>query len=97
MLSHYGYEDGSGSYYIQIDTDKCCNCNEKPCIYACPANLYEIFLDDYDDEVVRIKENERRSLKDRCVICKNQSNGSDGRQGLRCVQACPWHALQHSW
>ena len=97
MLSHYGYEDGSGSYYIQIDTDKCCDCVEKPCIQACPAGLYEVYLDDYDNEVVRVKEGERNHLKERCVICKNWGSNADGRSGLRCVQVCPLHAVQHSW
>ena len=36
MLSNYGYEDGSGNYYITIDTDKCSECGEKPCLQACP-------------------------------------------------------------
>ena len=50
MLSNYGYEDGSGNYYITIDTDKCSECGEKPCLQACPEGIFQTELDDYDDE-----------------------------------------------
>ena len=49
MLSNYGYEDGSGSYYITIDTDKCCECEDKPCLDACPHEILQMELDDYDE------------------------------------------------
>jgi len=34
MIIHYGYKDGSGSYYVTIDADKCDACNA--CIEKCP-------------------------------------------------------------
>lgn len=94
MLCHYGYEDGSGFYYIRIDTDKCCTCAEKPCVQACPAGLFAVCLDDYDEEVVEIREEARNRLKERCTVCKNRENAG---QSPRCVQACPFGALQHTW
>ena len=97
MLSNYGYEDGSGSYYIQIDTDKCCDCDSKPCIQACPAGLFEAFLDDYDDEVVGIRESVRNQLKQKCVICKNQDNCEEDGFRLSCMQVCTYNALKHTW
>ncbi|MDO4555728.1 MAG: ferredoxin [Lachnospiraceae bacterium] len=97
MLSNYGYEDGSGSYYIEIDTDKCCNCVEKSCIMACPAKIFEIYLDDYDDEVVRIREEARNKLKQKCIICKNQDNDTEEKFELRCIKSCHYQAIKHTW
>ena len=68
MLCNYGYEDGSGSYYIQIDSDQCCECEEKPCVQACPAGLFEVCLDDYDDEIVMIREGVRRAREKRSSL-----------------------------
>ena len=50
MLANYGYEDGSGHYYIKIDTSKCAECTDKACIPACPEKLFVTELDDFDDE-----------------------------------------------
>ena len=97
MLSNYGYEDGSGSYYIQIDTDQCCECQDKPCIRECPAGLFEAILDDYDDEVVQIRENMRNQLRLKCVVCKNRDNDQKEGYAPVCMQVCPHGALRHTW
>ena len=47
MLANYGYSDGSGNYFITIDTDKCNACGE--CVEACPANIFEIVDEDPND------------------------------------------------
>jgi len=94
MLSNYGYEDGSGSYYIQIDTDRCCDCEDKPCIGACPEGLFERLLDDYDEEVVQIREDERNRLRLKCVVCKNRENRENAPA---CIAACPHGAIRHTW
>jgi ferredoxin len=47
MRAHYGYADGSGEYYIIIDTDRCDGCGA--CASACPKDIFEIITDDYDD------------------------------------------------
>ena len=46
MIANYGYKDGSGEYFIAIDTDRCDGCGE--CAPACPAGVLEIILNDYD-------------------------------------------------
>lgn len=97
MLSSYGFQDGSGIYYIQIDTDQCSVCDGKPCVSACPAKLFEIFEDDDDEEVVRIREDVRNKLKDECVVCKSRDDTEGKVQVPLCVQACPNHALKHTW
>ena len=56
MIANYGYKDGSGEYYISIDTDKCIDCSAaRACLTACPKQMFEPMTDDYDDDVVAIK------------------------------------------
>ena len=53
MLANYGYKDGSGDFFITIDTERCAECADHPCVAACPAGVLEIIDDDYDDERLR--------------------------------------------
>jgi NAD-dependent dihydropyrimidine dehydrogenase PreA subunit len=36
VQAHYGYKDGSGDYFIIIDTDKCNGCGI--CEHECPVS-----------------------------------------------------------
>ena len=63
MIANYGYMDGSGEYYITIDTDKCIDCETHNCVKACPKDMFLIEEDDYDDEVALIKEQFRKNIK----------------------------------
>lgn len=94
MIANYGYQDGSGTYYISIDTDACMHC-DKPCIAVCPRNVFECVVDDYDDTVVQVAEAHRRTLVSDCVACKPA--GGYAHVYLPCVDACPSYALRHSW
>ena len=85
--------DGSGEFFITINTDLCIECTHRGCVGACPAGLFEIIVDDYDDEVAAIKEDERKKLKYDCSPCKPVSD----RQPLPCVVACTPGAISHSW
>lgn len=97
MIANYGYEDGSGFYYITIDGDVCAECEHRGCVTACPQGVYAIELDDYDDLVAVVTENARKRLRELCSPCKGQ-NGSGGIQRiLPCTSACPRGALRHSW
>ena len=91
MIANYGYEDGSGHYYIKIDTSKCAECSGKDCIGACPEKLFVTELDDFDDEVVLIRENARNTLQTSCAQCKA---GSDKEI---CAAACTANAIGFSW
>jgi Fe-S-cluster-containing hydrogenase component 2 len=93
MRANYGYKDGSGEYFITIETDACVRCAETPCVQACPAGLLEIIEDDYDDQVAAVREDLRHQLKYICAPCKPVSD----RPPLPCVEACPSATLEHSW
>ncbi|MEE9443569.1 MAG: 4Fe-4S dicluster domain-containing protein [candidate division Zixibacteria bacterium] len=93
MKANYGYMDGSGDFFITIDTDKCIECEHHACVSACPVGMFEIIVDDYDDEVVAIKEEYRKKVKYDCGPCKPTSE----RPPLPCVEACTPGAVSHSW
>jgi Fe-S-cluster-containing hydrogenase component 2 len=93
MKAHYGYKDGSGDYFITIDTDMCTKCDDHPCAEACPWGVLGIIVDDYDDEVAAVAMEHRKKIKYSCAPCKPDIN----RPPLPCVTACPFEALTHSW
>jgi len=95
MQANYGYQDGSGEYYITIDTDRCTGCGD--CVPNCPAKLLEVGEDENDplndDEVASVVHALRTTLKDACARCKPLTD----RPPLPCVAACPEDAITHSW
>ena len=91
MIANYGYEDGSGHYYIKIDTSKCAGCEDKGCIAVCPEKLFATELDDFDDEVLIIREDSRNTLQTNCAHCKA------GNEKELCRQACKADAIGFSW
>lgn len=93
MIANYGYQDGSGEYYITIDTGRCVECPGRWCVHACPRSLFMIEPDDYDDEVATIVAAARRSLKETCAGCKP----AGGYDRLPCTSACRPGAVSHSW
>ena len=93
MKANYGYMDGSGEFYITIDTDLCTKCADHGCVNACPLGMFEIIVDDYDDEVAAIKEKHRKKLKYDCAPCKPTTD----RPPLPCVVGCAPGAVTHSW
>jgi len=94
MIANYGYKDGSGEYYISIDTSKCVDCAVgRACLTGCPKSMFESMTDDYDEEVVWIKAAFRRSLAYDCATCKPSS----GYSRLPCTDACKPGAIKHSW
>ncbi|MGI5940166.1 MAG: ferredoxin [Thermoleophilia bacterium] len=97
MIVGYGYEDGSGFYYITVDGDLCATCVDHPCVEACPRAVLAVELDDYDDLVAVVAEGARRRLRELCAECKAQAEGMGDGSSLLCVNACPAGALTHSW
>lgn len=90
-IANYGYTDGSGNWYVIVDTDKCDGCAK--CVEACPAKIFEVITDDYDDRVLAVKEEHRKNIKYLCAPCKPVS----ARRELPCVLSCPTRAITHSW
>ena len=93
MKANYGYRDGSGDYFIVIDTDRCIECEHQGCVPACPGGVLEIIEDDYEDEVCAVAEEHRKKIKYSCAACKPDTN----RPSLPCVIACTPEAITHSW
>lgn len=97
MIANYGYEDGSGFYYITIDGSRCATCTEHPCVAVCPGDVYAIKCDDYDDFVAVVTEAARRRLRELCSCCKAQNGDSGTQRPLPCTSACAYDAIIHSW
>ncbi|MEW5910046.1 MAG: 4Fe-4S binding protein [Thermodesulfobacteriota bacterium] len=96
MLADHGYQDASGSFFITIDTDRCNGCGA--CLSICPENIFEVVNQDPNDPfreipVVIVREDKRNKLKYECGPCKRPAD----RILLSCVEACPFHAITHSW
>ncbi|MFC2071977.1 4Fe-4S binding protein [Chloroflexota bacterium] len=95
MIANYGYRDGSGAYYITIDTEKCDGCEK--CVEACSYGVLEVGPDENDPMsdglVAKVTDTERKKLKYTCMPCKPVT----GRQELPCIQSCQTAAIVHSW
>ncbi|MDR3561690.1 MAG: 4Fe-4S binding protein [Negativicutes bacterium] len=96
MLANYGYKDGSGSFFITIDTDKCNGCGE--CARVCPSGVFTIEDEDPNDPlregaIAIIAREKKTKLKYECNPCKPTGE----RPALPCVKACGNAALSHSW
>ncbi len=93
--ANYGYKDGSGEYFITIDTDLCNSCGK--CVEVCPEGVLEMAEDDLDplgDEVIAIvNEKHRKKIKYSCAPCKSAGE----TKSLICVQVCESGAIKHSW
>lgn len=94
MLANYGFKDGSGNWFLQIDTDKCDGCGK--CVEACPANVLEVGEDEYDpfrdEPVAKVTVAERKKLRYSCAPCKP----GYGEEPAPCVTACEPEAISHA-
>ena len=94
MKANFGYKDGSGEFFIQLDTDLCNGCGD--CVPACPAGVLELKENEYDPlgetQIAVVREANRKTIKYDCAPCKGTSH-----QALPCVKACKPGAIAHSW
>ena len=94
MKANYGYKDGSGDFFITIDTDKCNGCRK--CVEACPYGVMAVGENENDPlsekEVAFITENERKKIKYTCAPCKPNKKAIPP-----CIKACKMDAIMHSW
>jgi len=96
MFANYGYSDGSGNYFITIDTEKCNGCGD--CVTACPVSIFAVVDEDPNDPlneepVAVVVAEKKKKLKHECGPCKPPW----GRPALPCVVACAQGAISHSW
>ena len=92
MITHYGYIDGSGEYYIVIDSEKC-NCCGK-CVLNCPQSALKIetgFIDLEDKTVATVLEEHRKKIKYTCASCNPENNNTP------CILSCETKAVQCVW
>lgn len=92
MITHYGYSDGSGEYYIVIDAEKCIGCAK--CVVQCPQSALELvalLIDLEDKTVAAVTEQHRRKIKYTCSPCKPESGKAP------CVLACAEKAIWCVW
>jgi ferredoxin len=91
MIIHYGYQDGSGKYYVSIDAEKCDAC--KICIEKCPQKVLKIdtvMIDIEDKQVAVVHEAHRKKIQYTCASCHQ---GND----LPCVRSCKKGAIAATW
>jgi Fe-S-cluster-containing hydrogenase component 2 len=96
MLANYGYKDGSGDFFITIDTDLCNGCGD--CVTACPVEVFVVVAEDPNDPmreqpVAMVRPDKKKKLKYECNPCKPTLD----RPPLTCVEACKARAISHSW
>ena len=96
MIANYGYKDGSGEFFISLDSDRCDGCGV--CVSSCPAGVFEVRDQDPSDPfreipVGAIKDSQRNKIKDACAPCKPVFD----RPPLPCLTACKPGAIAHSW
>jgi len=92
MITHYGYIDGSGEYFITIDSDKCTGCGK--CVEKCQKNALELiteFIDLEDKTVAAVTEEHRKKIRYTCAECDPCKNRTP------CVLACEKGAIRCSW
>lgn len=94
MIANYGFKDGSGDWFLAIDTDVCNGCGK--CMQACPALVLEVGEDEYDpfrdEPVAKVREEERKKIRYSCAPCQP---GYSEKPTL-CVAACEPGAISHS-
>jgi predicted CoA-substrate-specific enzyme activase len=87
----YGYNDGTGDYYITIDMAKCNGCGQ--CVPACPAAVFEVVREDGREPKARVVEAARKRLS---ILCPGFQNCSLSRE-QNCRSVCEHDAISHSW
>ncbi len=94
MLAFLGFKDGSGEWFIIIDTEKCDGCGK--CVEVCPAGVLEVGEDEYDpfreEPVVTVREEERKKIRYSCAGCRP----GYAEKPPPCVAVCGPGVISHS-
>ena len=90
MKIQYGYSDGTGDYFITIDTARCNGCEE--CVSTCPEGILTILGEDGEKPRAGVREEIRKKLAYACPGFKTCSANE-----INCHRACQQNAISHSW
>jgi predicted CoA-substrate-specific enzyme activase len=88
---HYGYSDGTGNYFITIDTGQCDGCGR--CVPVCPAAVLEVAAGGDGQPKARVKEEARKKL---ALLCPG-FYACSRRLEANCQRVCPRDAISHTW
>ncbi len=91
MKIQYGYSDGTGDYFITIDTELCDGCGE--CLNACPANVFILDNDNDNQLKAKVGEYARKRLS---LLCPGFQSCRPSN-GANCHSVCQKKAIHHSW
>ncbi|MDD4793999.1 MAG: acyl-CoA dehydratase activase [Dehalococcoidales bacterium] len=86
----YGYDDGTGSYFISIDEELCSGCGK--CVDACPAGIFTMSRRN-GRIVAEVKEEARKRLP---ILCPGVGNCRK-LNSITCQAVCGENAIEHSW
>jgi len=90
-VHQYGYSDGTGEYFITINTSLCDGCGE--CVKACPAGIFIVDKDNSGQSKASVKEEARKKLSFLCPGFQSCSR----RNEVNCCSVCRKDAISHSW
>lgn len=91
MKAQYGYSDGTGDYFITIDTSRCDGCGE--CVLACPSAVFTVAKTDGAQSKAKVREEIRKKL---ALSCPG-FHSCNSKHKVNCHQVCPKDAISHSW
>ncbi|MFH1383217.1 MAG: acyl-CoA dehydratase activase [Chloroflexota bacterium] len=87
----YGYNDGTGDYFITIDTGQCDGCGQ--CVSACPATIFEVIGENGQQPKARVAESARKRL---AILCPGYSSCSRAHE-TNCKSVCQQEAISLTW
>jgi predicted CoA-substrate-specific enzyme activase len=91
MKVHYGYTDGTGDYFITIDSGQCDGCGY--CVEACPAGILIVAREDGSQLKAELKEEARKNL---AFLCPGFLSCSRMHK-VNCHSVCSKDAISHTW
>jgi len=89
LITYYGYADGSGEYFVVIDSDKCDGCGR--CVGECPRDVLHVelmFIDLEDKHVAAVKAECCNKIGYICAGCRPWENQAP------CVLSCTTGAIR---
>ncbi len=90
MKVQYGYSDGTGDYFITIDTARCNGCGD--CVTACPERILSLNEEDGSRPKVEVRKEVQKKL---AYLCPGFETCS--KNEINCHSICPQDAISHSW